>query len=178
VLAITQPDDLAVGFRRPDAALHVIFISDGDDESGAVLGADPAGAFVSFLEDEAARTGRIARASAVVGDVPGGCSGPGGEALPGTRYAQVADTSGGRTVSICTSDYGDVVDAVGDVGVEWTTVFPLQAQPAEGSVVVTVDGTRMSDGWVLDPEVPALVFDVPPAPDASIEVRYLLPAEA
>jgi hypothetical protein len=55
------------GFRRPDAALQVIVVSDDDDQSEAILGDDPAGAFLDLLADEAAASGRAARLSAIVG---------------------------------------------------------------------------------------------------------------
>ena len=77
-----NPLGVNVGFRRPDAALHVVFISDGDDESGDVLGDHPVDAFLGLLAAEESRTGRAARASAVVGDVPDGCTGDDGAALP------------------------------------------------------------------------------------------------
>lgn len=176
-LALRDEDGLNRGFRRDDAALHVIFLSDGDDESGALLGADPYGAFLATLAEEAARTGRAARASAVVGDVPDGCVGTGGQALPGTRYAAVAEASGGAVHSVCDADLSGVASGLGDVGVEWATEFPLQADPDDASVRVEVDGVRSTSGWSIDHAVPALVFDVPPAPDAEILVAYTL-AEA
>lgn len=173
-LALADPDGQNRGFRRDDAALHVVFVADGDDESGAVLGDDPVGALLAVLDAEAARTGRATRASAVVGDVPSGCSGPGGAALPGARYVEVAEATGGAVASICTSDFGAVADAVGELGVEWQRVFPLQAEPEVAGATVTVDGVRVTGGWCLDTTLPALVFDAPPAADAAIVVEYAL----
>ena len=51
VRALTEPlrSDENRGFRRPEAALHVVVLSDSDDESTAVLGLDPAGTFLDFL---------------------------------------------------------------------------------------------------------------------------------
>ena len=88
---------LNAGFRRDDAPLHIVFLSDGDDASGAWLGMNAQAAFLALLDDEAARTGRAAVASAVVGNVPDGCEGPAGTVSPGTRYAAVAEQSGGRS---------------------------------------------------------------------------------
>lgn len=172
-LALADADGVNVGFRRPDAALQLIFVSDADDASGAVLGADPVAGLVAVLAAEAARTGHAARASAVVGDVPSGCFGSGGTALPGTRYAAVADATGGLVSSICADDYAAVVAGMADAAVEWQSRFPLQAAPVDGTVSVTVDGARV-DGWSVDAADPALVFDTPPPPDSWIEVRYSL----
>jgi hypothetical protein len=165
---------LDAGFRRKDAGLHVIFVSDGDDESGAILGDDPAGAFLGLLDSEAERTGRVAVASAVIGDVPGGCEGTRGSALPGERYAAVATASGGRIESICEPDLASVADAFGEIGVEWVTAFALRGVPEDGTVRVDVDGARVTDGWTIDATIPALVFDAPPAPGAVVHVTYTL----
>lgn len=174
VLAFDPDNPDNVGFRRLDAALHVVFVSDGDDESGAVLGEDPAGAFLDELRVQATLTGRAARASAVVDDGSGDCDASGFDTLPGTRFVEVAEASGGRVASVCTVDFSGVAEAIGDVGVEGYTVFPLQADPADGTVYVTVAGERQTEGWVIDHAVPALVFAEPPPLAAEIRVRYEL----
>ena len=170
-LALADADGKNRGFRRADAGLHVIFVSDGDDESGAVLGADPAAAFIALLADDAGRSGSVARASAVVGEAPDGCTGAHGSALAGLRYLAVADASGGAAVSICRASFADVAAVVRDLGVDWPADFPLQAGPAPGSVLVDVDGAR-TDEWALASDPPAVVFDAAPPPGAEIVVRY------
>jgi hypothetical protein len=172
VLALEDPEGLNRGFRRADAALHVVFVSDGDDESGEVLGEDPVVAFVARLDAEAAESGRVVRASAVVGDVPGGCDGPTGSAQAGTRYAEVVEATGGVLASICDTDLAVVAAALGEVAVEWPTRFDLQAEPEAGSVVVEIDGERIVDGWSMDGAT--LVFAVAPDPGAEIVVSYTL----
>lgn len=171
-LALDPTTAANVGFRRADAALHVVFLSDGDDGSGAVLGADPVAAFLTLLADEEARTGHPARASAVVDDGSGACDGGGWDTLPGTRYVDVAEGSGGTVSSICTANFLGVAAALGEVGVEGATSFVLQADPVDDSVVVTIDGARAASGWSVDHAVPALVFAEPPPLDAEIVVRY------
>ena len=173
-LALTDPlrstSDRA--FRRDDAALHVIVLSDSDDDSSAVLGSDPGAAFVDFLAEEEARTGNVAHLSAVVGDTPRGCTWDGGTALPGTTYASVAEQTGGVVASVCDADLSAVVEALGDASATWPTVFTLQALPDPDSVRVSVNGARQDDGWSLDLDGPSVVFDEAPAPSAEIEVRY------
>lgn len=171
-LALTDTEGLNRGFRRSDAALHVIFLSDGDDESDAWMAEDPVSAFGTFLAAEADRTGRSARASAVVGDLPDGCEGSGGTAQAGERYAAVAEASGGEIASICAAEFVDVARALGAAAVDWQTRFVLQAVPVAGTVVVDVDGARQAEGWSLDEAGPAVVFDVAPAADAEIVVQY------
>ncbi len=170
--ALSDVQGLNRGFRRADAGLHVVFVSDGDDESDAWLGDDPAAAFLAILEADAATSGRAARASAVVGDVPGGCSGETGTAEAGVRYTAVAEATGGAVGSICAADFGAIALALADAAVEWQSVFPLQATPEDGTVRVEVDGERMNEGWSVDATIPAVVFAAPPAPDVEIAVVY------
>jgi hypothetical protein len=177
-LALADPLGVNVGFRRPDAALHVVFISDGDDESGDVLGDHPVDAFLGLLAAEESRTGRAARASAVVGDVPDGCTGDDGAALPGQQYVDTALGSGGKVESICSADFPGIAADIGAVAVDYQVRFALQADPVTDTVVVTVNGSRQETGWVVDHDEPALVFEVAPPPDATIDVVYCLSAGA
>lgn len=171
ILALEDDAGLNRGFHRADAALQVVFVSDGDDESEAWL-TDPVADFLTVLLDKGGT--HAARASAVVGDTPGGCDGANGAAEAAPRYTEVAESSGGVVASICASSFGDVAAALGDASVEWQTSFTLQAVPAEGTLVVEVNGARTS-AWRLDGAT--LVFDAAPPPDSTIVVRYQL-AEA
>lgn len=173
-LALTEPlrsgDNRA--FRRDDAVLHVVVLSDGDDESEDVLGEDPVTMFTTFLREEGERTVPTARLSAVVGDPGAGCAWEGGTAGPGDRYAEVVEASGGVLASICAADLSSVAEAIGEASLSWPDTFPLSAAPAPDSVRVSVDGERLDEGWTLDEEAPAVVFDAPPAAGAEIAVRY------
>lgn len=160
------------GFRRGEAALHLIFVSDGDDGSGEVLGSAAVDELVALLADEAARTGHPARASALVDDGSGACDAEGYDATPGPRFVAVAEATGGTVASICAPDFEAVAAALGDVAVEGATSFPLQAEPDPDSVLVGVDGVRQTSGWVVDTAAPAIVFASPPPLDAVVTVRY------
>lgn len=163
------------GFRRPDAALQVVVVSDGDDQSDAWL-PSPVNATLALLEDEELATGRPAVLSAVVGDVPAGCSGDNGTALPGTTYAQVADATNGVVASICSSALGEVLTELGNLAVEVDDTFLLAADPAEVRRV-SVDGARVDAGWALERTPPRIVFEVGPDAGSLVEVRYTLPPE-
>jgi hypothetical protein len=162
------------GFRRADASLHVVFVSDADDDSQDWFGEDPVAPFLSVLAAEADATGLPVVASAVVGDLPDGCSTGKTSAQPGFRYAEVAGESGGRFESICTSDFSGLLAAIGDASIVWPLRFELGEQPVAGSVTVEIDGDRMADGWALEASPPAVVFDEPPAPSARIRVSFVV----
>lgn len=175
-LALSDPlrSTQNVGFRRPDAALHVIVVSDDDDDSAALLGEDPVGATLALLGDEASATGLPAVLSAVVGDTPDGCRGPGGSAASGARYAEVAEATGGVVESICAAALADVVAQIGEISVHYPAEFPLQVSPYAGEVRVSIDSARQDAGWTLT-DAPSIAFDSPPPPGSTIEVIYRLP---
>jgi len=160
------------GFRRDDAALHIVVFSDSDDNSEAVLGTNATERFLEFLEEQTAITGQSTSFSAVVGPSPHGCVGQGGTALPGTTYIDVVDQSGGTQGNICNADFESVMTVLANQSVEWKTLFPLQAEPSEETIRVQVNEQRIDSGWTLQLNPPAIEFDAPPDPDAEILVRY------
>jgi hypothetical protein len=164
------------GFRREDAALHVVVVSDGDDHSDEVLGSSAVDLAIQELLDQADETGLPAQLSAVVGDVPGGCKGSSGQAFPGTLYVEVAEASGGTWASICSAELEDIVTQLGELSASYPSVFELQALP-DDEPRVAVDGQRQDEGWTLLTDPPAIAFDLAPPAGALIQVRYSLEAE-
>ena len=165
-------EDANRGFRRSEASLQVVVISDGDDASGPWL-STPVLDTLTLLNDEATRTGRPAQLSAVVGDVPSGCTGENGTALPGTTYTEVAIQTQGVVASICQSDLGEVLASLGELAVEVDNTFVLAEEP-ESVRRVSVDDQRVDEGWALESSPPRIVFDEAPAAGSQVEVRYVL----
>lgn len=169
------------GFRRDDAPLHVVFVSDADDQSDAWLGPEPVTSFLDWLSEESLRTALPARASALVGPLPSGCSSGWGSALPAERYDQVATGSGGVVASICAADLSPVVGTLSGASIAWHSEFVLRERPKEGSLHVEIDGQPTSDFTLLfrpvagsSSEETVLSFPVPPPPESRIDVRYLV----
>ena len=158
------------GFRRDNAALHMVVYADGDDQSDAVLGSDPVGQLLTFLDEESTRTGLPAVLSAVVGPEESGCLGPSGSATSGKRYLDAAISSGGATTSICNPDLPSIAEAVTDVSIALSTQFELQAAPVERTIRVAINEDRIEGGWSIDGR--SLVFETPPDYGATISVRY------
>lgn len=172
-LALSEPLRSADnrGFRRADASLHVVVVSDGDDESEPLLGADPASAFLDFLDQED-DNGLAATLSAVIGDVPDGC----GSAQPGTVYAAVAEATGGAVGSICAASFDQVTAALGKASVSWPDTFLLQEAPAEGTVDAWIDEARVDEAdYTVSLDPPSITFASAPRAGATIRVRYELP---
>ena len=166
-----------VGFRRPDALLNVIFVSDTDDQSDAWLGPDPDLAFLEILAGEAEATGNPARASGLVGPLPEGCTSLTGSAQPAVRYARVIEGSGGISESICAGEFGEVLGALSEANIAWRDSFELRSVPVSGSVIVRVDDVPTPDGWTLGLDPPRIDFAAPPPPNAQIDVEYLVSLE-
>ena len=70
-LSESEPGGANQGFRRSGASLHVVFVSDADDQSDELLTGDPVSLLLDRLSVEAS-SGGSARVSAMVGDVPSG----------------------------------------------------------------------------------------------------------
>ena len=170
-------EDINRAFRRPDAALHVVVATDGDDHSEAQLGDDPAGAFVDELDQTMERTGLNASLSTIAGPTPDGCRGEDGSALPAARYIDVAVATGGHFESICSPDLRRLADAIADIAMPRNQRFPLQASPAPDSLRVQINGVRTDTGWSLESDPPSLFFSVVPPAGSEVQARYQVMAQ-
>lgn len=168
-LRLSAPGEANSGFRRSDALLHVVFVSDDDDQSDAWLGDDPVATFLDELSD-ASTPDLPARASGLVGPTPDGCTSASGDAQAAARYTQVVQGTGGVAVSICEPDFTPVVSSLTEASIEWRTEFVLREAPEQGRVRVVVDDEIVAEGYDLDGR--RLIFAEPPAPAAVIEVSY------
>ncbi len=173
VAALTEPvvSDQNRGFRRPDAVLHVVVVSDADDHSEALL-ADPASEVETLLADAAATSGLPAMLSAVVGDEAVGCSGADGDAAPGDTYLSVARATGGSEASICDGALESILQKLAELTLAAPDHVQLQALPYQDEVRVLLDGERLDTGFTLDGL--QLTFDAAPAIGVAIEVTYAL----
>ena len=163
------------GFRRPNAALHVVFVSDGDDRSDEWLGTDPLAELIAVINAEGRSAARPARVHAITGPA-GGCTSDVAAAGPAPRYLAAVSATGGTWTSICEADSTALVSRIAERAVTWSAEFPLSATPVDGRLTVKVDGAPIGAGWVLATDPARLVFDAPPREDAEIIVRYLAAA--
>jgi len=131
------------------------------------------------------------RFSAIVGP-QGGCSGPGGDASPGTEYRAVSRAVGGETFSICRAEWAPVLEELGLRAAGLRREMVLSEVPVPGSLEVWVlDGDFRFDGYDqevegaqaacdgacfpyrYDPRRNAVVMDeYVPSPLAEVNLRY------
>ena len=153
------------GFLRDDASLHLVMVSDEEDQSidtvtGYVSGyqslkVDPDMVYVNGF------TGQLT-----------GC----GSASPGVRYEQAVSMTGGVSESVCALDWSAAMEDIADQAsvTALQDTFALTHQAIAGSVEVAVDGVPQVAGWAYDEVINAVVFDPASVPviDAVIDIDY------
>jgi hypothetical protein len=176
------------GFVRPDASLLVVLIGDEDDQSDQSVNF-----YVSFFYSiKGARNTNLFHFSAIVGDLPNGCTANGGgDAAP--RYLEVVSRTGGVSGSICDSSYANSLTAIGTQAFATRSQFFLTRQVdttqpmsvhtyaseaacdadpnATGGTLVPVDPNT---GYTYDSQTNSINFGpqaVPPR-GACIKVKY------
>lgn len=158
-----EPADGNLGFLREEAALVVVFVGDEDDHSP-----DDVDTYVRFLwaRKGAQQPQRVTVYA--IAPTAGGCDTSGGA---GTRYAEVAQRTGGEVLSVCEPDYAPLLRAVAGRAFSAQDLFPLSERPEPGSLRVQVNGAPAS-GWTYEPSANSIVFSRVPAPGARVEAQY------
>lgn len=186
VLSLSAPMlyQLNDGFRRTSAELHLIVISDRDDESAA----DPTAVkFAEFLQEQLAP--RLTY-NVIVGP-PGGCA----TADEGTEHLAVQTFIGGARHSLCGDAEEGWLEVLGAIKRTADQAYSLTTVPDLSTVQVEVlDGSYAHEGWsedagqtTADCTSEAQCFSwwydptrnavaIPPAfivpPGAEVEIRY------
>ncbi|MFP5518843.1 MAG: hypothetical protein ACLGGX_03010 [Bdellovibrionia bacterium] len=176
-------------FRRPEAFLAVIIVSDEEDFSRRVLPFDesysspdliPVSNYVSFLDQFTNRqVGEPANYSvSTISVLDSACrtqlSTDGFQRKIGTRLMQLADLTGGVKGSLC-SNFGETLDIISDSILQLSSAFKLSREPVVESIVVRVDGTVIPqdpvNGWTYDPATMYITFHGSSIPGANSDVR-------
>ncbi|MBI1907995.1 choice-of-anchor D domain-containing protein, partial [Candidatus Uhrbacteria bacterium] len=168
-VAQSAPGACNEGFVRPDAQLHVIMVSDEPEHSEY--------AWDHYVNGLSAVKGDelLLKMSAIVGDVPGGCSTSDNVAAPGTGYREAALATGGLFLSIC-SDWGENVEALASASVR-KEQFDLSDPADPFTIRVTRNGAEETGTWAYDGSANAVVFQEPyvPTDGDTIAIAYSEP---
>lgn len=159
------------GFLRPDALLHVIFVSDRDD-AGSAPASDALLALQGLkLEPDAVVLSTLSGAAA-------GCTGADVEGAPAPRLEAVATPTGGIQASVCDPSYAAAWEEFGLVGLRAPASFELEDIVVHASLAVRVNGAEAS-GWVFDSILGRVVFPAGHALELGdlVEIDYESPAE-
>lgn len=134
------------GFLRDDASLHVIVISDENDQSAPDINRFE---FTTYLRDLKADPDIPVTFSAIVGPLTG-CIG----AYPGTEYIAVAEATGGVVASICDEEWVPVLEQLGLLAIRLRREYFLTRVPNLESLEVWVeDGDYLTSG-ILSNRIP------------------------
>ncbi|WP_413570100.1 hypothetical protein ACLWBD_06370 [Bdellovibrio sp. HCB117] len=176
-------------FRREEAFLAVIIVSDEEDFSGSSQSAFEDASknytvqsYVDFLDSftNAATNGKNYSVNVI--SVPDtACknqlSTDGFQRKISTRLPQLADLTGGVKGSLC-SNFGDTLELISDSIIQLSAVFKLSREPQVDTIKVTVDGVAVSNdvnnGWTYNASDLTITFhgtSVPGA-NANIQIDY------
>ncbi len=145
LLATVDPDpEVRVhneGFRRYEADLYVLVVSDEDDQSTTLTPADIRDALVDY-----AGPGRTVRFGAISGPLPLGCRGLGGDAVASPRFLNLVSLLNGSWMSICEFDYSPVFDFLTSAPSQFITASQT---PVLSSLRLSYRPAAVRAGWVL-----------------------------
>jgi hypothetical protein len=117
------------GFRRDDADLSLITISDEDDQSTEIS----INEFIGWLNNLKTTDVQVSYSS-VVSPSPTCAT----AYEPGSRYTQVTKDVGGLLWSVCRNDWALLLDELGLLATEQRRIFPLSHQPTVSTIEVEV----------------------------------------
>ena len=155
-----------VGFLRENALLHIIFLSDENDESpGHDAGSDYWQSYVDSIYDLKGSSTMV-RFSAIGGPVPDGCDG----AEPGYGYHEAVQATEGAYLSIC-DDWWNQIDLLADASIK-RDLFELQRIPIVETIQVQVNDVAHPQ-WQYEADLNAIRFlqDAPTGGD-HVRIRY------
>ena len=168
----SEPGRCNAGFLRHDANLHVVFISDEDDNSP---GWTDGGDYWRDYTDEIRWHyfgGMSVIFSSITGPDPGGCSG----AEPGVGYWQAAAEAEGAQIPIC-GDWSSELELLARISA-MRVFFPLDEAPMLNTIGVWVDGEDRTGDWVYEASSHGIRFvQNAPIGGQQVEIDYLVRAE-
>lgn len=148
---LTNSGQCNAGFMRSNAMLHIIFVSDEPEQSP-----ERWDVLVSrIIANKGSQS--LVKLSAIVGNMPSGCSGN-GDADAGTGYYEAVNYTGGEFLSICASSWSSYMPLLAEASVSQST-FELSATPVEYTISVFVNGAQVMAGWHYDAASNAVIFD-------------------
>jgi hypothetical protein len=167
----TGHGDCNEGFLREESVLHVIYISDEDDNSPGWDMGDP-DYWLDYLDTIYAIKGNedLVVLSAITGPDPAGCLG----AEPGTGYNEAVNWTGGELLSIC-EDWAIDIELLADVGLLHQSEFQLDEEPIVSSIGVQINGQYIPAGWSYVPASQSVVFHQgAPLTGDEVKIHYLV----
>lgn len=172
------------GFRRPDALLAIIIVSDEEDfshsgssinESYSNPGLYPVQNYINFLDSYTGGTanGRNYTVSNIAIQSTACRDQLRTDKFP-VRYHEITNKTGGVNGSLC-SNFGQTLEIISDSIIQLSSAFKLTREPIPETIVVTVDGVNVSqdaaNGWTYDASTLTITFHGTSVPSANSNVK-------
>lgn len=176
-------------FRRKDAFLAVIIVSDEEDQSRKQDNTtystieEYVNSFIGFMDGYTGGVegNRKYNVSGIVLEDINNCTyGLHAQATQGNRYVAIANASKGISKSICSADFSSELSEISEKIVTLATRFQLTREPVVDSIKISVNGTIIppdaQNGWVYVTENGFYYIEFHgtsiPQQDTSIDVTY------
>jgi hypothetical protein len=164
------PNDGNAGFMRPDAKLAIVFLSDEEDYS-----TPPVSFYETFFKALKGDDPSMLSISAIV--APVALSTCPSASSAGTRYIQLAQSTGGVVESICTPDWASSLQNLSSSAFGPRRRFALSELPSDpAQISVQVNGIPVTGTWTYEDASRTVVFDEAsaPPPGSIIQITYPL----
>jgi hypothetical protein len=168
-----RKDEYNDGFSRKAADLHIVAISDDEDQSGNnPIGLDE---FIGWLQDAARPDENTVTFNSIV-NAPGPCE---GDCAPGYQYMEATEAVGGILWDITSDDWDQVLELLGIQAASLKHEFFLSQLPVEGTIDVEVHTEEATivlfenDDWLYSASRNSVtLFTYVPDPLATISIHY------
>jgi hypothetical protein len=188
---LSNPVNNQYSFRRADAFLAVIIVSDEDDFSTDGSGSlnrnynspllHSVTSYVNYLDQKTQSTAALRRYSVsaiTIKDSACASAQAATGGIMGQRYMALATVTNGVVGDLCASSYASTLNEIQNKIAELSTQFYLSRVPVESTIVVYVNNVFVpnstTNGWTFNPASNSIVFHGSsiPAQGAAISVDY------
>ena len=165
----STPGGCNEGLIRDDAHLHLIGVSDEPEQSP-----NPYWHYIETLGAYKTAPYQLVF-DGVGGDFPSGC----GTAAAYANMYEATVATGGTFLSICSSDWGERLEALAQSAADTTSSFALSQHPVPDTIRVEIDGISSTVGWTYSPTGNSIDFDSDYVPEggSSVRIEYVLHGE-
>nr|BFD59195.1 hypothetical protein CKG001_13020 [Bdellovibrio sp. CKG001] len=176
-----------LGFRRPEAFLAVIVVTDEEDfssssaqfsESYSNPNLHTVQSYVDFMDQYVGSRNYSVNTIAILDDAcKTSLNNTFTERKIANRLIEMANLTGGVKASLC-SNFGQSLELISDSIIQLSSVFKLNREPQEDTITITVNGVSVPNdpvnGWTYDASNLTITFhgSSVPAADANITIDF------